>query len=92
MVHYLQQNVVDIRVGLFDLIEQNNRMRMLINLIGQKSALIEPDIAGRCTKQARNRVSLMYSDMSKRSNSTPRDKASCLATSVLPTPVGPENT
>src|SRR5438034_832441 len=33
----------------------------------------------------------MYSDMSKRVSSTPMQKASCRATSVLPTPVGPEN-
>ena len=33
----------------------------------------------------------MYSDMSKRSSSMPMRSASCLATSVLPTPVGPEN-
>lgn len=33
----------------------------------------------------------MYSDMSKRSISTPSDAASCLAASVLPTPVGPAN-
>jgi len=33
----------------------------------------------------------MYSLMSKRRNSTPSTRASCLATSVLPTPVGPEN-
>src|SRR5919197_15566 len=31
-----------------------------------------------------------YSVMSKRRNSTPRMRASCLASSVLPTPVGPE--
>src|SRR3954466_7726635 len=33
----------------------------------------------------------MYSDMSKRISSMPRMKANCFATSVLPTPVGPEN-
>ena len=33
----------------------------------------------------------MYSDMSKRISSTPRVKANCRVTSVLPTPVGPEN-
>ena len=33
----------------------------------------------------------MYSDMSKRTSSTPSVAASCFATSVLPTPVGPEN-
>ena len=32
----------------------------------------------------------MYSVMSKRRNSTPSTRASCLASSVLPTPVGPE--
>ncbi len=34
----------------------------------------------------------MYSDMSKRRNCTPSVSASCLASSVLPTPVGPANT
>ena len=33
----------------------------------------------------------MYSDMSKRTNSTPMAIASWRVTSVLPTPVGPEN-
>src|SRR5438874_3414288 len=33
----------------------------------------------------------MYSDMSKRRNSTPMEIASCRVTSVLPTPVGPAN-
>src|SRR5438045_2660622 len=32
----------------------------------------------------------MYSDMSKRISGTPMMRASCLASSVLPTPVGPE--
>ncbi len=31
----------------------------------------------------------MYSDMSKRTSSTPKAFANCRATSVLPTPVGP---
>ena len=34
----------------------------------------------------------MYSDISKRTNSTPNSFANCLVTSVLPTPVGPANT
>ncbi|MNE42889.1 hypothetical protein D3C80_1370390 [compost metagenome] len=33
----------------------------------------------------------MYSDMSKRTSSTPSALASCRAASVLPTPVGPAN-
>ena len=33
----------------------------------------------------------MYSDMSKRISSMPMVAASCRATSVLPTPVGPQN-
>ena len=33
----------------------------------------------------------MYSDMSKRNSLIPKVLLSCLATSVFPTPVGPEN-
>ena len=33
----------------------------------------------------------MYSDMSNLTNSIPIIEANCLLTSVLPTPVGPEN-
>eukprot|EP00043_Microstomoeca_roanoka_P023687 m.259125 g.259125 ORF g.259125 m.259125 type:complete len:631 (-) comp34017_c0_seq1:207-2099(-) len=58
VVHDLQQDVVDIRVGLFDLVKQQHAMRMLVDAIGQKPALIEADIARRRTDQARDRVFL----------------------------------
>ena len=39
---------------LFDFIEQQYRMRVLINSVRQKPALIEADIARRRTNQARH--------------------------------------
>jgi hypothetical protein len=78
-------------VGLLDLIEQQHRMGMLVDRVGQKAALIEAHIARRRADQADTVWRSMYSDMSKRSSSTPRIEASWRATSVLPTPVGPEN-
>src|SRR5471032_177228 len=57
------------------------RMRFFDFIEQQYGARIRRDTAWRS----------MYSDMSKRISSMPRMKASCLATSVLPTPVGPEN-
>ena len=92
VVHHLQQDVEHVRVRLLDLVEQKHAMRMLIDPVGQKTALIEPDIARRRADQAADGACFsMYSDMSKRISSTPSVSASCLATSVLPTPVGPAN-
>jgi hypothetical protein len=92
MIHDLQQDVEQVRMGLLDLVEQQDAIGMLIDTIGQKPALVETDIAGRRPDQTADTVCRsMYSDMSKRNSSTPSEDASCLATSVLPTPVGPEN-
>jgi hypothetical protein len=91
VVHHLQQDVEQVRMRLLDLVEQQHAMRMLVDAVGQQAALVEADIARRRADQAADRVRSMYSDMSKRSSSTPSVSASCLATSVLPTPVGPEN-
>ena len=54
VVHHLQQDVVDVRMRLFDFVQQHHGMRMLIDAIGQETALVEADITGRCTKQARH--------------------------------------
>ena len=51
MIHHLQQNVEQIRMRLLDFIEQQHAMRMLIDAIGQESALIEANIAGRRTDE-----------------------------------------
>ena len=54
----LQQNVEHIRVGLFDLIEENDRIRATAHGLSQLAALIEPDIAGRRPDQPRHGVLL----------------------------------
>jgi hypothetical protein len=45
MIHDLQQQIKDLRMGLLDLVEQQNTMRILRNRLGQQSALIESDIS-----------------------------------------------
>ena len=49
---------------------------MLIDCISQKTALIETDIARGRADKPRNGVAPIYSDMSKRTSSTPRLTAS----------------
>jgi hypothetical protein len=91
VIHDLQQDVEQVRMRLLDLVEQQHAVRMLIDAIGQQAALIEPDIAGRRADQPRDRVPLHVFRHVEAQHSTPRTSANCLATSVLPTPVGPEN-
>ena len=90
VIHHLQQDVVEVRMGLLDFVEQQHAMRVLVDRVGQQSALVEADIAGRRADQPRDRVALhvfghVEADQLRRRAAT----ASCLATSVLPTPVGP---
>ncbi|MNT69601.1 hypothetical protein D3C72_2079290 [compost metagenome] len=54
MVHDLQQDVEQVRMRLFYFVEQQHAMRMLVDAIGQKTALIEADITGRCAEQTRH--------------------------------------
>jgi hypothetical protein len=63
---------------------------MLIDGVGEETALIVADIARRRADQAAHRVPLHIFDMSKRWSGMPMIEASWRATSVLPTPVGPE--
>ncbi len=58
VIHYLQHDVVKIRMGFLDLVEQQHRMRVLINRIGEQPTLIETDIAGRRANEAADRVAL----------------------------------
>ena len=58
VVHHLQQDVVDIRVRLLDLVEQQHAMRVLVHAIGQQATLVEADVARRRADQARDRVFL----------------------------------
>ena len=56
VIHDLQQDVEHIRMRLFDLVEQQHRMGVLVDRVGQQAALVEPDIAGRCADQTRDRM------------------------------------
>ena len=51
IIHDLQQNVEEIRMGLFDFVEQQHAMRVLVDCIGQQTALIVADVARRRTDQ-----------------------------------------
>jgi hypothetical protein len=92
VIHHLQQDVEQVRMGLLDLVEQQHAVRVLVDAIGQQAALVEADIAGRRADQARDRVPLhVFRHVEAQHLHAQMDSASCLATSVLPTPVGPEN-
>ena len=58
VVHHLQQDVEEIRMRLFDLVEQQHAVRMLVDAVGQQAALVEADIARRRADQAGDRVPL----------------------------------
>ncbi len=58
VIHDLQQHVVEIRMRLLDLVEQQHRMRLLVDRVGEQAALIKADIAGGRTDQPRDGVAL----------------------------------
>ena len=58
VVHHLQQDVVDIRMRLFHLIEEKNTMRMLIHTVCQHAALVKADVSGRGPDQTGHGVFL----------------------------------
>ena len=55
VVHHLQQDVEQVRMRLLDLVEQQHRVRVLVDRVGQQAALVEADIARRRADQARDR-------------------------------------
>ena len=56
VIHDLQQNIEEIRMGFFNFIQEQDTVAMLIDTIGEKPALIKTHIAGRCAQQARDRM------------------------------------
>ena len=56
VIHHLQQDVEQIGMGLFDLVQQQHDVGVLIDGVGQQPALVEADIAGRGADQPRDRV------------------------------------
>ena len=64
----LEQNVKKVGMRFLDFVQQNDGVGSAFDALGQLSALFIADISGRRTDQLRNRVLLMYSDMSKRTS------------------------
>jgi hypothetical protein len=91
VIHHLQQDVEEVRMRLLDLVEQQHAMRVLVDAVGEQAALVEADIAGRRADQPRDGVPLHVFRHVEAQQLDAEHLASCLATSVLPTPVGPEN-
>ena len=91
VIHHLQQDVVDIRMRLLDLVEQQHAMRVLVDAIGQQAALIEPDIARGRADQPRDGMLFHVFRHVEAQKLDPSVSDNCRATSVLPTPVGPAN-
>ena len=58
VVHDLQQDVVDVGVRLFDLVEQDHGVRVRPHGVDEEAALLEADVAGRGADQPRHRVLL----------------------------------
>jgi hypothetical protein len=58
VVHDLQQHVEDVGVRLLDLVEQQHRVRLLRDRLGQQPALVEADVARRRADQPADRVAL----------------------------------
>ena len=51
VIHDLEEDVEQVRMRLLDLVEQEHRMRMLVDGVGQQAALVVADIARRRADQ-----------------------------------------
>ena len=58
VVHHLQQDVVDVRMRLFDFVEQHDAVGMRADGVDEQSALLEPDVPRRRADQPRHGVLL----------------------------------
>ena len=58
VVHHLQQRVEDVRVGLLDLVEQDDAVGPAAHGLGELAALVVADVAGRRADQAADGVLL----------------------------------
>ena len=56
LVQNLQQQIENIRVSLFDFIEQNDRIGLSPHFFGQLPSLVEPDVSGRRADQFCDRM------------------------------------
>jgi len=89
VIHHLQQDVVDIRMRLLDLVEQQHRIWMLGDRFGQQPALVETDVAGRRADQPRNRMAFHVFRHVEADQFDAHDVGKLARDFGLATPVGP---
>ena len=58
VIHHLKEYVEEVRVRLLDLVEDDDGVGRLVDGVCEKPALVEADVAGRRTDEARDRVRL----------------------------------
>ncbi len=88
----LQERVVDLLVGLLDLVEQDDGERLAAHLLGELAAFLVTDVPGRRTEQTRRGepiVELAHVDLDERVVLAEQEVRQRLDSSVLPTPDGP---
>src|SRR5699024_7071451 len=51
ILEHLQEGVVDLLVGLLDLVEKHHGERLAADLFGELAALLVADVSGRCTEE-----------------------------------------
>ena len=58
IVHDLQQRIPDVRMGLLDLVKENHLVGATSYLLRELTALVIANVAGRCAKEAADRMRL----------------------------------
>ena len=58
VIHHLQEDVEEVGMRLLDLVEQQHRVRMLVDGVGEEPALVEAHIARGRAEEPRDRVAL----------------------------------
>src|SRR5437660_7911022 len=66
VIEHLEQDVEDVRMRLFDLVEENNLVGSPADCFGQRAAFLIPDVARGAPISRATACLSMYSDMSMR--------------------------
>jgi len=88
VVEHLEKEIGDVRVALVELVEQDDRERVLSHVIGEKACRALSRIADELFEGVKSLYSLMSTRKSL-SRLPNKNSAVAFASSVFPTPVGP---
>ena len=58
VIHHLQEDVEEVGMRLLDLVQQEHAIGILVDAVGQETALVEADIARRRADEPRYRMAL----------------------------------